>query len=193
MLAQIPSASSGAEHVILMFLGVTMLSLIPLLLINKLIGIPANLQLTLCLVIVLASAYYSYQKWWKPNIDFGEKKKLEIELENAFAEIWHVKTNRAWEREDVEDFGPAFYLEVGESQTPKTLFLWGQYLYEHDFPNTEFELIKKVDTKEIIRLVTLGKYFKPEKVLPPFDEQTWKSEHHPSDGELFDKSLDEII
>lgn len=193
LLAQIPSASNAPQHVILMFLGLTMVSLIPFLLLDKLFDIPANVQIVLCLLIVLGLAWYSYQKWWKPNIDFGEKKKQETELKNTFAEVWRVKTNRAWEREDAEDFGPAFYLEVDEKQGAKTLFLSGQYLYEQDFPNTEFELIKKAGTKEIIRLVALGKYFKPEKALPPFDKQTLKSGNHPYDGDLLDKSLDEII
>ena len=64
-------------------------------------------------------------------------------------------------------------MEIEEHGERKTLFLWGQYLDElgeDKFPNSEFELIRKADTKEFINLKLMGKYLKPEKELPAFDK-----------------------
>jgi hypothetical protein len=112
------------------------------------------------------------------------------------AEHVYVKTTRAIKREDLEDFGLAFYLEVFDNGQPKTLFLWGQYLEEliHDknFPNTEFEFLRKKGSDEFISFTTLGQYFEEEKSLPPFGKKTWESGVFPVNGQILDQTIDEI-
>jgi hypothetical protein len=76
------------------------------------------------------------------------------------------------------------------------LFLWGQYLDEliHDknFPNTEFEFLRKKGSDEFISFKTLGQYFEEEKTLPPFDKKTWESGVFPLNGQILDQTIDQI-
>lgn len=64
--------------------------------------------------------------------------------------------------------------------------------YEKEFPNTEFEIVRELESKQILDIKLLGKYFAPERILPPFEKQIWKSGKYPMDGDLLDKLLDEI-
>ena len=129
--------------------------------------------------------------------DGGSSNKKNLDkINNGKAEIFHLKTSKAIQKEDYEDFGLAFYLEVRLSQEQKVLYLWGQYLdeleYEKQFPNTEFEIVSEFEPKQVLDVKLMGNYFAPERILPPFDTQTWKSGKYPMDGDLLDRSLDEI-
>ena len=192
LLQQMSSVSGSVENAIFVFMGLTLVGLLPLLILNRFISIPSKIQLILCISVVFISARYAYLKYWKPNVDFNAREKRQHQLDSTYAEVWHIRTTRALEREDIEDFGPSYYLEVNDKESLKTLFLWGQYLYDRPFPNTEFELVKISDTGETIDLTTLGIYFPPEKVLPPFDLERLKQGHCPNDGELLDQKLDDI-
>jgi hypothetical protein len=118
------------------------------------------------------------------------------EINSGMLEVLHVRTNRAIKREDPEDYGVAFYIDVVDDTKRKTLYLWGQHLddleYDNAFPNTEFVVTRRVDIKETIDIKLLGKPFRPEKTLPPFDKDIWKSGKYPADGELLDIRIDEV-
>jgi len=122
------------------------------------------------------------------------KKSEERPLSEIRAETTEVKTSRAIKREDPEDFGIAFYLDVVDKGKRKTLFLWGQYLdvleYDQQFPNTHFEITRRSDTKWLMDIKVLGSYFEPEKVLSAFKDQKW--EDLPEDGDLLEIEIEEI-
>lgn len=185
-----PSLYKVVEEYALFFIGIYVVLLIPLLLTDHFISISSDLQFIVCIVLFFLTAFIVQRiskKYRSSNNKAFESKKV--------AEVLHVKTNRAIEREDIEDFGSAFYLEVEDGGKRKTLFLWGQYLddvAENRFPNSEFELIRKADTKEFINLKLLGNYFKPEKILPAFDKELWKSGRTHEDGQIVNSPIDEI-
>ena len=124
----------------------------------------------------------------------ASKKSGERPIAEIRAETTVVKTSRAIKREDPEDFGIVFYLDVVDKGKRKTLFLWGQYLdvleYDQQFPNTHFEITRRSDTKWLMDIKVLGSYFKPEKVLPAFKDQKW--EDLPEDGDLLEIEIEEI-
>jgi hypothetical protein len=185
-----PSLYKVVEEYALFFMGVYVILLIPLLIFYNYVPVSSELQLVICLVLFFLSAYIIH-RISKKNRGLNDK----VFESKSFAEVLHVKTNRAIEREDIEDFGSAFYLDVEDEGKRKTLFLWGQYLdelEENKFPNSEFELIRKADTKEFIDLKLMGKYFPAEKTLAPFDKQLWKSGQAHEDGQLIDRSIGEI-
>jgi hypothetical protein len=129
-------------------------------------------------------------------INPARKKRILAKIAGD-AEVMHVITTRAIERKDPEDFGVAFYLDVLVDNQRKTLFLWGQHLdelvFEQVFPNTEFEIVTSRLNKRMIDFKIKGKYFRPEKVLPPFSKEVWESGKFPVDGELLDITIDEVI
>lgn len=111
-------------------------------------------------------------------------------------EVFQVQTGRAVCREDYEDFGIAYYIAVTHNGQPKTLYLWGQYLYDfddHTFPNTVFEYTRYAGNDTFISFTTTGQYLAPESTLPPFDKKVWDSGNFPINGQLLDQSIDEIL
>jgi len=186
-----PSLFNLIEEYFLFFFAIYIALLIPLLLIDRFISIPSIAQLAYVIFIFLPTIYAIRairRKYGKLN-DRTTVKQTEL------VEALHVKTNRAIEREDIEDFGSSFYLDVEENGATKTLFLWGQYLDdlgEGKFPNTEFLLVRKADSKEFIELKLMGKHFKAEKILPAFDKKLWRSGKCHEDGQIINTTLDEI-
>jgi len=173
------------------FIVIYLILLVPLLILETYFHISPYFQLIYCILLVFLTVYIINRikkRYGGQNIKMGEEK-------NVLAETLHVKTNRAIERGDIEDFGSSFYLDVEENGKRKTLFLWGQYLDElgkNKFPNSEFVLIREGNTKELINLKLLGKYFEPEKVLPAFEKKLWKSGKCHEDGQIINKTIDEI-
>lgn len=168
--------------------------LAPVLIYDKYFPVPSNIQAVYCILIVILAIGITI--WLTKKWEGGLSNAKQIaEIENSVVEVIRIKTARAIEREDFEDFGPAYYLEVFENGQPKTLFLWGQYfdvLEENSFPNTEFEYIRVKRNGEFIEFVTLGKHFQPERILPPFSKEVWKNDSCPYDGQILDLPLDEI-
>lgn len=177
------------EQVSMLFVGITFVFLCPFLLYDKYFPVPSEIQLFIAiplLILAIIATYWAYKKL--NEVVYMEKQPLS----EVMAEVFEVETTRAIERKDPEDFGPAYYLEVLYNGQPKTLFLWGQYLYDVALPNTAFEIIRRADNKAIIDIQIKGKYFEPEKILPAFDKKIWKSEDHEIDGEVLDIHLDDI-
>lgn len=140
----------------------------------------------LVISIIITSIFFRHVK--REIRDNSQKS-----LNRIRAEILHVKTSKAIKRQDPEDLGIAFYIEVEDQ---RTLFLWGQYLdlleYDKKFPNTEFKIIRRNDTKALIDIITLGEYFEPENELPPFSDEEWENNTYPEDGEILNFSINEI-
>ena len=187
-----PSLLHLIEEYFFFFIIIYIPLLIPLLLIDKFVPIPSYLQLIYCILIVPLTVYIIRTIRRK----YGNRNHNTTDNQSELVETFHVKTKRAIEREDIEDFGSSFYLDVEQNGEAKTLFLWGQYideLGEGKFPNSEFMLTRKDDSKEFIELKLLGKYFKPEKVLPAFDKKLWKSDKCHEDGQIINSPIDEIL
>lgn len=186
-----PSLFNLIEEYFLLFTAIYIALLIPLLLIDKFLPIPSFAQLAYVIFIILPTVY-AIRKIRKK---YSKVNHTTTDKQSELVETLYVKTDRAIEREDIEDFGSSFYLDVGESGETKTLFLWGQYLDdlgEGKFPNTEFLLTRNADSKEFIDIKLMGKHFKPEKVLPAFDKKLWKSGKCHEDGQIIGTSIDEI-
>lgn len=112
------------------------------------------------------------------------------------AQVIHVRTDRALLREDPDDLGRSFYLEV-ETRPAKCLFLWGHQLDELSeeglFPNTEFVLTRIVGLGEHLKVELRGKPFQPERTLPPFTRQQFKVGLGHNDGDIINFPLDAIL
>lgn len=182
---------STIESSVLAYIFITSVLLLPLLYIDKHYPVPSWIQGITSIVILIIAFFITYRIFW--NAPFFWYYPNEKSLAKVEAEILYVKTTRAIMREDPEDFGPAFYFDIREADSqPKVLFLWGQYLYEESFPNTEFEIIRRSDTKQLINLITHGDYFEPERTLPPFSDEIFSQGTYPEDGTILDKNLDTI-
>jgi hypothetical protein len=189
--ARRPSIYNIIEEYAKFFIGIYLVFLIPLLLIDNFFSISSTVQFAYCILSFFLTMYIvkKISKKYKGSNGKGGQS------ESNLAEVIYVKTNRAVERKDIEDLGSAFYLEVNDGVQNKTLFLWGQYLDElgeRKFPNSEFELIRKADTKEFIGIELTGRYFKPEKTLPAFDKELWRNGRCHEDGQIINKLIDEI-
>lgn len=182
---------SAIESSVLAYIFIMSVLLLPLLYIDKYYPIPSWIQgITSIVILIIAFFITRYILWSAP---FFGRHPNEKSLSKVEAEVLYVKTARAIMREDPEDFGPAFYFDIREADSPpKVLFLWGQYLYEESFPNTEFEIIRRSDTKELINLISHGDYFEPERTLPPFSDKIFSEGTYPEDGTILDMSLDAI-
>lgn len=194
--SQLPSVYKRVEEFILKTTYILIILIIPFLIINHFWQMPSVIEISYLIGILPLSLFLAYRMTQKWEGGFSNKKNLN-DINKGLAEIIHVETLRAIQREDYEDFGLAFYLDVQHNKEQKVLYLWGQYLdeleYEKQFPNTEFEIVREFETKQILDIKLLGNYFAPERILSPFDKQIWKSGKYPMDGDLLDKPLDEII
>lgn len=191
-----PSKYRGIEHLILMFAGILMVMLLPFLALDHFFHLPFVNQAWFIILLLIADASII--------ITFIKKQRKRVpkktNIDDKIVEILHVKTNRAVRREDPEDFGAAFYLDVYHQGKQKTLFLWGQYLDILDrgddgpgsFPNTEFELMRDSETRRFIDIRLLGTSFESERTLPAFEKKIWQTGAYPQDGDLLDQSIDEI-
>lgn len=194
-IEQLPSIYKRFEGFVIKLIFIVFALTIPLLIYDHLRPEPSQTKAVYCMIILVVALLLTFRitiKW-----EGGLSNQPHIsEINTAQAEHVHVKTTKAIKREDPEDFGVAFYLEVFDNGHPKTLFLWGQYLdelvYDKDFPNTEFEFVRKKGSDEFISFKTLGQYFEEEKSLPPFDKKTWESGIYPLNGHILDQTIDQI-
>lgn len=173
-------------NVMILFIG-----FIPLLVLRYFFVVPVEVEGWYILFLLISSVLY-YLRLRRGMRDENEKPLSEVGVE-----IISVKTSRAIKRKDPEDFGVAFYLDVIDKENEqRTLFLWGQYLddleYKREFPNTEFQIIRRDDTKRLMDIITRGEYFDPEKVLAPFDDELWAAGETPNNGDILQYSIDEV-
>ncbi|MCO5240150.1 MAG: hypothetical protein M9904_08835 [Chitinophagaceae bacterium] len=169
--------------------------LLPLLIYSRYYPVASTIQAIYSVVVVALSIYLCLR--WTKKYEGGISNRKQIaDINLAQIEVVKVKTNRAIKREDPEDFGIAYYLDVTDDGQQKTLYLWGQYLdeleYEKQFPNTEFEFIRNVGSEEFIDFKTTGEYFEAERTLPAFDKEVWKSGNYPLNGQLLNQTIDSV-
>jgi hypothetical protein len=117
------------ESFIMKMLLPLLLLLLPLLIIDHYQPIPSKTQAIYCIIIVLLSIFITW--WLTKRMGRGAcKRKLIEDADNMQmqVEVVTVKTSRAIKREDPEDFGVAYYLDVIENgkrtipkPQPKTL------------------------------------------------------------------------
>ena len=194
-IQQLPSVYKRFEGFVMKLIFIVFALTIPLLVYDHFVPLSSQTQAVYCIAIVIIAILLTY--WITIKWEGGFSNQAHIsEINTAQAEHVHVKTTKAIKREDPEDFGVAFYLEVFDKGHPKTLFLWGQYLdelvYDKSFPNTEFEFVRKKGSDEFISFKPLGQYFEEEKTLPPFDKATWDNGTFPANGQMIDQTIDQI-
>ena len=185
--------SEKAERFSVLFIGTTFCLLLPFLWYDKRYPVDSHTEGLIMIPLLIISILISLliYRW----IDRTEGTP-NTPIKNVAVEVFTVQTDCAIQREDPEDFGIAFYLSVHYEGKQQWLFLWGQYLdelcYEKAFPNTSFELVRRVDNGAFLDIKLKGKYFEPEKIVPAFSRAVWKSDTHEVDGDILDKSKDEI-
>ena len=194
-IKRLPGVYKRFENFVLKFIFIALVLVAPLLIYDHYNPVASDTQAVYCIVIIILAILITF--WISKKFEGGLTNSKQIkEIQTGQVEVVKVQTTRAIKRRDFEDFGIAFYISVVDDGRLKTLFLWGQYLdileYEKTFPNTEFEFIRKVGSDEFIDFKTSGQYFVEEKVLPAFDKEVWKSGAYPVNGELLDKTIDEI-
>ena len=182
---------SAIESSVFAYIFITSVLLLPLLYIDKYYPVPSWVQGITSIVVLIIAFFITRQILWRAP--FFWKHPNEKPLDRIEAEILYVKTTRAIMREDPEDFGPAYYLDITSADgQPKVLSLWGQFLYEESFPNTAFEIIRRSDTKQLIDFILHGDYFDPEHILPWFSDEILDEDTYPDYGTILEMSLDAI-
>ena len=183
------------EMIIGSFAFFTGIFIIPLLIYGKFYPVSSRIQDVTTIIILIIVPILTGIIFWKfKMIHYKPTKRIE----EIIAEIWHIKTHRVIKREDPEDFGVGFYIDITDKVGKrKVLFLWGQYMdmleFDKKFPNTEFKVIKRSDTKQILDIEVCGNYFEPEKTIPFFSEEDWQSGNYHEDGEIIEMSIDGIV
>lgn len=169
--------------------------LLPFLTFDKYYPVSSKIESIVLIFILVIAAIITgiiYWKFQKVHNFHLQKKLKEIQ-----AEIWHIKTSRAIKREDPEDLGVGFYIDIINGNKRKSsLFLWGQYMdmleYDKKFPNTEFKIIRRSDTQQILDIEVFGQYFKPERTIPFFSDEDWRNGNNHEDGEILEMSIEQI-
>ena len=190
LITQLPSRYKRFENFVMTLIFALGALLFPFLLFDKYFHFNSNTQIIFCVAALIVSLGVSRK--------IMKHQKREDAIKTILAgqaEVTQVKTSRAIKREDPEDFGAAFYLEVLANGETKVLYLQGQYLDEIEeglFPTTDFEVIRRFDNKEFIELKIIGNSFKPENILPAFDMDDWRKGNTPNDGDILDVRFEDI-
>jgi hypothetical protein len=192
---QLPSVYKRFEGFVMKLIFVVLALDVPLLVYDRFSPVASQIQAVYCIVMLVVALFLTFwiTKKWEGGLSTN---KYIWDIKSGQAEVVHVTTARAIKREDPEDFGIAYYVEIFDNGQAKTLFLWGQYLdvleSDETFPNTEFEFIRKKGSDEFIDFKTLGQHFIEEKTLPPFDKSTWDNGAYPVNGQILEQTIDEI-
>lgn len=196
LIQKLPGLYKRIESFVVKLIVIIAVLLIPLLIYDHFSSVASDIQAIYCIVIIVLAVAIAVWITKKQEGGFTNAKQIN-QIETGQVEVVKVQTTRAIKRKDFEDFGIAYYLSVRDNGQQKTLYLWGQYLdeleYEKQFPNTEFEFIRKTGSEAFIDFKILGQYFVEEKTLPAFCKEIWKSGAYPVNGQLLNISIDEII
>lgn len=166
----------------------------PLLLYEKFIqDIPSKIELPVVIalqIIGIIIVLVIMKRWGEIDMNID----IENEIKNGKAQVFRVKTDKAFKREDLGDFGSGFYLKIDNN---KTLFLQGQHLDEFQdlrkFPNSEFEMIRtKLFANDIVDMNFFGEYLEPEKKLEPFSEERYGVGDIHFHGDILETSIENI-
>jgi len=123
-------------------------------------------------------------------------KKLENYGPDGIISTIHVKTNNAVLRPGVDDYSDSLYLDIIQDGQPRVFFMNGLYLVElldtNELPNTEFVIYQEQDTLDIIKVKTIGTYFRPQRTLAAFSESELTNFEMPADLTVLDETIDNI-
>jgi hypothetical protein len=152
---------------------------------------------------LLVAGYAALRFWFATDPDPRETWKsteeliAELEAKNLVRrEVYHAR--RAFQVEETEDEGSNYFVELADG---RVLFISGQILYEYEldesgeprrFPCTEFELVLKSDTGDMIDLLCRGRALEPEVVAPAFTIEDFKSGWTPENLEILDKPYETL-
>lgn len=152
---------------------------------------------------LLVAGYAALRFWFATDPDLCETNQSTEELiagleaKNLIRrEVYQAR--RAFQVDETEDEGSNYFVELADG---RVLFISGQLLYEYEpdesgeprrFPCTEFELVLKSDTGDMLDLLCCGQVLEPEVVAPAFTIEDFKSGWTPENLEILDKSYDTL-
>jgi hypothetical protein len=114
---------------------------------------------------------------------------LELDLTENQVEVLHCTVLDAVEVEGLEDFGPGYFLDLGDSTL---LHVQGQYLLELEdegrFPNRQLRIVRTPHARISFAFECLGETFEPSRRVDVFTGQ----EYVPDDGEILRARLDTL-
>ena len=183
------------ENFILKFIWVAFLCLVPLILYDKFIDkVSSETQLLILIPLLIFSIGIVFY-WMKKEGRIGWNSKVEDEIKNGKAQVLKIQTEKVYKRKETFDLGSGFYIKISENET---LYLQGQHFddlqYSRKFPHTDFTIVSsKINIIGLIDIKLFGKYLKPEKKLKAFTEEQFKNEDVDYDGDLLNKSIEEIV
>lgn len=152
---------------------------------------------------LLVAGYAALRFWLATDPDLHKTSKsteefiAELEAKNLVRrEVYHAR--RAFQVEENEDEGSNYFLELADG---RVLFISGQMLYEYEpdesggprrFPCTEFELVLKSGTRDMLDLHCRGQALEPEVLAPAFTIEDFKSGWTPENLEILDKPYETL-
>jgi hypothetical protein len=191
-LRMIPSTRSLFEGGLLLYVLLLGICALPIMLIDKWIGINSDLMFLLGFGALMLAAIILL-KFYKP---FEKAKKYQLmqdQVNQGFVNVAYVKPSKVFKIEAARGFPIGFYLEVDYNKNVHTLYLSGTYLNEvnddQKFPNTEFEICRDSISEDVIDIHLYGSYFQPEQIFVGSDDTRIKMH---KDGQLLSKPIDEI-
>ena len=156
------------------------------------------------LVGTLIAAGYAAWRFWAaldPDLrDLGKSTEqiiAELEAKNLVHRD-RYRACRAFQMEEMEDEGSNYFVELEDG---RVLFISGQFLYEcepeqpgepRQFPCTEFELVRRTDTGDLLDLICRGQPLEPEALAPAFTIADFQTGWTPENLEIIDRSYDEL-
>lgn len=176
------------------WIGIIIISLLPLLAYNKFIQkVSSEIQLWILIPLLLFSVYLTLY-WMKKNGEIEWNKKIENEIKYGKAEVLYIKTNKVIKRRETFDLGSGFYIKISKN---KTLYLQGQHFdemqYSQKFPNTEFEISRtSSENSKLLNISFFGEYLKPEKKLKAFTKEEFENNKVHYDGDLLNIPIEQI-
>ena len=185
------SAWQVAEGWFVIFLGPFFLLMLLFLFINRYVKVSSRTELIASVGILAISAVLTEVIRRRLSKPHGPAVNETLE-----AEVLHIRTSRALMREDPDDLGRSFYVEI-ETEPARCLFLWGHQLdelfEEGLFPNTEFNLTRLAGVGEHLDVELLGEPFKPERTLQAFTRQRLRANQAQVDGDIIASPIDAIL
>ena len=183
--SQEPRFWDNFERFTLLLIVSTFLLLMPFLWYDKRYPVPPSTELLILIpLLILAVFIVLFLHRWIAKVE-GPSYSASP---NLSVEEWHIKSKRVIHREDIEDFGPAYYFQVMHEGKEQWLFLWGQYFYDYDekydFPNTAFTIVRRADNQSVLGIKVHGEALAIEKSLPPFPKKAWRAGKTEEDGDL---------
>ncbi|MDC7240951.1 MAG: hypothetical protein PQJ50_11375 [Spirochaetales bacterium] len=169
----------------------TLITLVPLLILEKWITSPGQI-IYLCIQQIVLLPLIIRLNRNDPGI------KLQGSLKQAIAEgeveIMKVESERTIRRKSFKDFGSGYYFDTGDN---RTLYLEGQHLDvlkgEGKFPCSEFEIIRSSHNGILIDLICRGSQIKPHRTVKAFTSENYRSGEFHSDGQIIECTMDRII